>query len=607
MKAKHKVYETIVLALPLLLALICLASVTFGSHQASLPIPMPQAFVGEYSFDGETWQELTENANISAMAEDLFLRGHFLREMKAGWQLRFYCNHIGVSIRLNGEQLYMDTLLSHPDLNAELFASMCAREWKGVIVPEVSTQDLIEVHLHNPHVIGNKTAYSDFLATLCSDMPDTTILQQNLEEYGKPFRILGSFLIIAAFLLFGAAIAAVVARIPISTPLFQLGSLTLCAGGFIVFDTIDLSFWSELNAFNTYAQLLCMIMAVFCLELFVSGLLTGKKQLAVKGAVLLSALLNSVLMILSFAGAAVLFDMLPFWMLSQILLCVLFLVCCGMEWRRNPKHFLIPLSAMVMFFAILLDIAGVGSNIVWRSPCSKIAFVVLFVIHIVVVARKVVMNYRATVRAEALQKELEDSRTAIMLSQIKPHFLYNVLNAIYHLYRKEPETAQEAISSFAEYLRCNMLSIEKQGLIPFSEEYQHIQTYLSLEQIRFRGKLNVVYDVETTNFSLPPLTVEPLVENAVKHGITKKRGGGVVTISTRRTDAGYIVTVSDTGVGFDPDHYMEDGRSHIGIRNVRERLQRMADGTLSITSTPEGTVVVVTIPEKEKADEDYCG
>ena len=97
-----------------------------------------------------------------------------------------------------------------------------------------------------------------------------------------------------------------------------------------------------------------------------------------------------------------------------------------------------------MFFAILLDIAGVGSNIVWRSPCSKVAFVVLSVIHIVVVARKVVMNYRATVRAEALQKELEDSRTAIMLSQIKPHFLYNVLNAIYHLYRKEPETAQEA-------------------------------------------------------------------------------------------------------------------------------------------------------------------
>lgn len=194
-----------------------------------------------------------------------------------------------------------------------------------------------------------------------------------------------------------------------------------------------------------------------------------------------------------------------------------------------------------------------------------------------------------------------------MLSQIKPHFLYNVLNAIYHLYRKEPETAQEAVSSFAEYLRCNMLSIEKRGLIPFSEEYQHIQTYLSLEQIRFREKLNVVYDIEVTNFALPSLTVEPLVENAVKHGVTKKRGGGVVTISTRRINGEYVVTVSDTGVGFDPDHYMEDGKPHIGIHNVKERLQRMVGGTLSITSTYEGTVAVVTIPGKEAADENYCG
>ena len=105
---------------------------------------------------------------------------------------------------------------------------------------------------------------------------------------------------------------------------------------------------------------------------------------------------------------------------------------------------------------------------------------------------------------------------------------------------------------------------------------------------------------------MPPLTVEPLVENAVKHGVTKKRGGGVVTIATRRVNAGYVVTVSDTGVGFDPRHYMEDGKPHIGIRNVEERLRRLIGGTLSITSTPEGTVAVVTIPEKEKTDEDYC-
>ena len=177
-----------------------------------------------------------------------------------------------------------------------------------------------------------------------------------------------------------------------------------------------------------------------------------------------------------------------------------------------------------------------------------------------------------------------------------------MLNSIYHLYRKEPEIAQEAVSSFAEYLRCNMLSIEKNKPIPFREEYQHIQTYLSLEQIRFRGKLQVIYDVAVTDFKVPPLAVEPLVENAVKHGVTKKRGGGTVTVSTAKTEDAVLITVTDTGIGFDPDHYMDDGKPHVGIRNVRQRLQNMVGGSLRITSSENGTSAVVTIPIRRETN-----
>ena len=403
-------------------------------------------------------------------------------------------------------------------------------------------------------------------------------------------------------MLLGAAIAAVIVRIPVGTTLMKLGFLTLFVGGYIAFDTIDVSYWSELNVLNTYAGQFCMMLAAFCLCHFVSDTLTGKKQRIAKIAVLLSALFNSVLIVLSFIGVTVIYDTLPYWAVAQIVLCVLFMVVCVLEALRKDAKRLVPISAVLLFTAMLLDIFGVGANIVWRAPCSKIVFTFLFVIHIVVAAKGVVTNYRASIRAAKLEKELEDSRIAIMLSQIKPHFLYNVLNAIYHLYRKEPDTAQEAVSSFAEYLRCNMLSIEKNEPIPFSEEYQHIQTYLSLEQIRFRDKLDVVYNVEVTDFKLPPLTVEPLVENAVKHGVTKKRGGGIVTISTHRTDDGVQITVTDTGVGFDPDHYMEDGKPHVGIRNVRDRLHNMVGGSLSITSTENGTVAVVTIPTREAAN-----
>ena len=599
MKKKLRYLDFAGFVLPFLLGLICLVSVTLNHHQAFLPIPMPQEFIGEYSYDGENWQILSEESDISALKGDLYLRGTFLREMGEGWQLNYYRNHIGVSLKVNGELIYQDDVLSIPNLEPEMFASMCARAWMGTLVPAIGTEDTIEIYLHNPHVYGNETAYRDFLTTLCSDPLEWSILELNLAPHGEQFRILGLLFMATSLMLLGAAIAAAILRIPVGGVLLKLGLLTLSAGGYVTFDSIDVSYWSDLNVFNTYICQLCMMLAAFCLCHFVSDGLHGKKQRIAKTAVFVSALFNSVLVLLSFVGVTVIYDTLPYWAAVQIVLCLLFMVLCAMEMLRKGAKRLVPASAFVLFGAILLDMFGVGANIVWRAPCAKIVFTLLFVIHIVAGARGIVTNHRAAIRAAKLEKELEDSRIAIMLSQIKPHFLYNVLNTIYHLYRKEPETAQEAVSSFAEYLRCNMLSIEKNEPIPFSEEYQHIQTYLSLEQVRFRGKLDVVYDVEVTDFKVPPLTVEPLVENAVKHGVSKKRGGGLVTVSTRRTGEEVQIIVSDSGIGFDPEHYMDDGKPHVGIRNVRNRLENMVGGSLRITSSASGTVAVVTIPVKE--------
>ena len=599
MKVKERHFEYVAFVLPILLMLVCLLSVTLNNYQATLAIPMPQEFIGEYSYDGENWQTLTAKSDISALKGDLYLRGTFLREMGDGWQLNYYRNHIGVRIKVNGQQIYQDDIFDASALRTEFFASMCARAWIGVIVSGIGTEDLVEIQLHNPHAYGNETAYRDFLVTLCSDPVEWSVLEQNLAPYGEQFRSLGILFAVTALMLLGAALAAVITRISVGATLMNLGLLALFAGGYIAFDTIDVSYWSNLNVLNTYMVQLCMMLAAFCLCRFVSDVLTGKKRSIAKVAVLFSGLFDSVLIVLSFVGVTVIYDTLPYWVGAQILICLLFMGFCVMEALQKRSKRLVTLSAFALFAAMLLDCFGVGANIVWRAPCSKIVFAIVFVIYIVAGARGIVINYRASLRAAKLEKELEDSRIATMLSQIKPHFLYNVLNTIYHLCRKNSDTAQEAVSSFAEYLRCNMLSIEKHEPIPFSEEYQHIKTYLSLEQIRFRDKLEVVYDVEETNFKLPPLTVEPLVENAVKHGVTKKRDGGTVTISTRKTAEGICITVADTGVGFDPESYLEDGKVHIGIRNVSERLRNMVGGKLSITSSESGTVAVVTIPVKE--------
>jgi sensor histidine kinase YesM len=194
---------------------------------------------------------------------------------------------------------------------------------------------------------------------------------------------------------------------------------------------------------------------------------------------------------------------------------------------------------------------------------------------------------------------MAEERMAVMMSQIGPHFIYNVLNSIYYLCRKDPEQAQTAVGEFAEYLRANLDGIEHKQLIPAQQELAHVRNYLNLEQMRFGEDLQVELDLQTEDFMIPPLTLQPLVENAVKHGVMKRETGGTVRLVTRREKDRTVVLVEDNGVGFDPDRIQEDGKVHIGIRNVRERLWNMCRATLEIDSRiGVGTEVRIKIPDQ---------
>ena len=217
-------------------------------------------------------------------------------------------------------------------------------------------------------------------------------------------------------------------------------------------------------------------------------------------------------------------------------------------------------------------------------------------------------QYKDTIRYQQMQRELAESRVDIMVSQIQPHFLYNSLTSIAMLCTIDPETAQEATVTFADYLRGNMDSLKQKEPVPFSKELEHLKKYLYIEKLRFGKKLNVVYDIQTESFVLPQLSIQPLAENAVKHGISKKRGGGTLTISTRETDNAFQVIVSDDGKGFDVNKVKNDGRSHIGMDNVHMRLKEMCGGEVEISSKiDEGTVATVTLPkEGQKRENTLC-
>lgn len=187
-------------------------------------------------------------------------------------------------------------------------------------------------------------------------------------------------------------------------------------------------------------------------------------------------------------------------------------------------------------------------------------------------------------------------RIQIMMTQIQPHFLFNALNTIRALYAKDSPLAERTLEDFSAYLRQNLESLSQTDLIPVSKELEHTRLYAEIEAQRFPN-VQVEYRIEDTQFSVPALTIQPLVENAIRHGV-RSRADGLVIVSTAPEPGGHRVTVTDNGVGFDPGAPPPAEELHIGIRNVKERVERMCGGELVLTSeVGKGTTVTMLFPD----------
>ena len=252
---------------------------------------------------------------------------------------------------------------------------------------------------------------------------------------------------------------------------------------------------------------------------------------------------------------------------------------------RLDKRLYIPVICYLCIpvIGMLLQIMFYGVNIILLLNTMVLVFMFLM------------MHMVQTQDYYKREQDLQDMKVNIMLSQMQPHFLYNSLTVIDQLCKTDVNMARKALASFSTYLRGNLNSLKRKGMIAFSEERKHIEAYLTLEQLRFGELLCVEYDIQADDFLLPVLSVQPLVENAVKHGLGDKEDGGTVTIATREEKDRYIVTVTDDGVGFVSGETKGNGE-HIGIENIRKRLASVCGGKLEIKSeVGHGTVVTVTI------------
>ena len=197
------------------------------------------------------------------------------------------------------------------------------------------------------------------------------------------------------------------------------------------------------------------------------------------------------------------------------------------------------------------------------------------------------------------EQEIKDTRVQALISQIRPHFIYNTLTSVYVLCREDPELAMQVIQDFTTYLQHNFSAISATDPVSFTDELSHTKAYVAVEALRYGDKLSVEYILDYTAFRLPPLTLQPLVENAIKHGLGAGVGPEHITIHTWTEAGKALITVEDNGPGFDTD--AADSEVRVGLKNVEERLELMCGGTLDVRSSiGKGTLVTITIPQSRE-------
>lgn len=191
----------------------------------------------------------------------------------------------------------------------------------------------------------------------------------------------------------------------------------------------------------------------------------------------------------------------------------------------------------------------------------------------------------------ALERQAEYDRTNVLLTQISTHFFYHTLNAIQALIVLDTDAAYKMTEDFSRFLRFKVDSVSaKNGLVPFREEMRSVRAYAEINRVQLQGRLTMEYDVFDAEFLIPVLTIQPIVENAIIHGIKPKVGGGTVRVSLRREEGCYVVSVSDDGVGYTPGE--ETSKLSVGIQNIRTRMSRFSGCSVSVESAPErGTTV----------------
>ena len=609
---KHSHLQVIGAMFILLLAFLLLWYGNANSAQAMPALVAQVYFDGEYRVADGEWQNIVKGNHISSTEGDVTLRGNFHMLAPNGEYVGIYTDSIPIALYTNHINLTFYEGENEPymiDVENPLYGDSACHEYWTTYVLTSGSEEAIEILIHNPHSFGNETAIDEMLAStaLWTDIE----FEKGALESGKSQRDIGLLFAIVSLVVLGTALFSTLIHIKNSKILWLFGTVILFAGTYLSYSADGVSFWSESVVSNTTILGCSMIFYMFFLSVALVHFLKDTKIMGIITVMLLVAV-NAVFLALPILTDTLFYDTWRYWAAAQMLANIILLGCLIREFVvTKGKERWLYIGSILPLISFSLDVIMTDLGLWKGGVSSKYVFIALFAVAMVVILRIIPRNINAAEKAKELESqrsrleaekniveaELKESRISIMLSQIQPHFIYNTLGTIERMCLKDPQKAFELVRNFSLYLRGNFSELDSVTPIRFAEELKHVEYYVNIEKVRFPD-MNIEYEIETTEFVLPALSVQPLVENAIKHGLMRLETGGTVVIRSYETPTHFCVEVKDDGVGFDPSLPIDE-KKHVGLRNIRGRLKAMVDGALILESKPGvGTKAVIMIPKE---------
>ena len=571
----------------------------------SIGIIYPEVFFqGEYKIGNGPWQEYQPGVHLSAKRDDITLKGTLHMELSAfdeyiGYVepenlVAFYCDHLQVRIsEANGVTTVLESEVPQYEIT-------CAKLWQPYMFQGEAGQE-VEIQIHSPHKFGNENAVDEMLENMYI-YAGYDFEEDRIQE-GIFQRLLGTFILLAACCMLGISVFAGRIHVRGNKVIWIVALIMVFAGGYVILSSANVNLWKVSYVLNTTGLGICMMLYQYLMTLLVTEFLGDKIRKYALPIVHISGMVPAILLLGSVVTNSHFYGTWGIWALVESLVS-LFLIFC--VWY-NPKdtgyaETTVQITATAPLLSFILD--TIATNFGWwqGGKGSALVFMVQVLAAFIIVVRIIPQKMNEAARAKELeekqrelQQELKDRRVSVMMSQIRTHFIFNVMTIISGLCNTDPQKADDALILFARYLRKNIAIMDRDEPIFFSQELQHLEDYVSLEKMRFGDKIRFEKNLEFTDFKIPPLTIQPLVENAIKHGLLASGRKGTVILSSKAEDTQVCLVIEDDGIGFEPEALEKD--EAVGVRNVRYRVKNMVGGTLEITSVPgKGTRAEIRLP-----------